>query len=40
MAGVTLHEVVKIYGDVVAVDHGNLGVQDEEFMALGDRQIT
>ncbi len=34
MAGVTLNEVVKTYGDVVAVDHVNLDVQDGEFVAL------
>jgi multiple sugar transport system ATP-binding protein len=34
MAGVTLNEVVKTYGDVVAVDHVNLEVQDGEFVAL------
>jgi len=34
MAGVTLNEVVKTYGDVVAVDHVNLQVQDGEFVAL------
>ena len=34
MAGVTLNEVVKTYGDVVAVDHVNLDIQDGEFVAL------
>ncbi len=34
MAGVTLHEVVKTYGDVVAVDHVSLEVADGEFVAL------
>jgi multiple sugar transport system ATP-binding protein len=34
MAGVTLTEVVKTYGDVVAVDHVNLDIQDGEFVAL------
>jgi len=34
MAGVTLNEVAKTYGDVVAVDHVNLEVQDGEFVAL------
>jgi multiple sugar transport system ATP-binding protein len=34
MAGVTLNEVVKTYGEVVAVDHVNLEVQDGEFVAL------
>ncbi|MDQ2654990.1 MAG: ABC transporter ATP-binding protein [Chloroflexota bacterium] len=34
MAGVTLNEVVKTYGDVVAVDHVTLEVQDGEFVAL------
>ena len=34
MAGVTLNEVVKTYGDVLAVDHVNLDIQDGEFVAL------
>ena len=34
MAGVTLNEVVKTYGEVVAVDHVNLEVEDGEFVAL------
>ncbi len=34
MAGVTLREIVKEYGDVVAVDHVSLEVQDGEFVAL------
>jgi multiple sugar transport system ATP-binding protein len=34
MAGVTLNEVVKTYGEVVAVDHVNLEIQDGEFVAL------
>src|ERR1044071_7652503 len=34
MAGITLNEVVKTYGEVVAVDHVNLSVQDGEFVAL------
>src|SRR5918998_3728798 len=34
MAGVTLREVVKTYGDVVAVDRVSLEVDDGEFVAL------
>src|SRR5688572_12659521 len=34
MAGVTLNEVVKTYGEVVAVDHVSLEVGDGEFVAL------
>ncbi|HZA92937.1 MAG TPA: ABC transporter ATP-binding protein [Gemmatimonadales bacterium] len=34
MAGVTLREVVKAYGDVVAVDRVSLEVEDGEFVAL------
>jgi multiple sugar transport system ATP-binding protein len=34
MAGVTLREVVKTYGDVVAVDRVSLDVADGEFVAL------
>jgi multiple sugar transport system ATP-binding protein len=34
MAGVTLNEVVKTYGDVVAVDRVSLEVGDGEFVAL------
>ena len=34
MAGVTLRDVVKTYGDVVAVDHVSLDVEDGEFVAL------
>ncbi|MFT4038656.1 MAG: ABC transporter ATP-binding protein [Thermomicrobiales bacterium] len=34
MAGVTLKDVVKMYGDVVAVDHVNLDIRDGEFVAL------
>ena len=34
MAGVTLNEVVKTYGDVVAVDRVSLEVEDGEFVAL------
>ena len=34
MAGVTLREVVKTYGDVVAVDRVSLDVEDGEFVAL------
>ncbi len=34
MAGVTLREVVKTYGDVVAVDRVSLEVEDGEFVAL------
>src|SRR5688500_20399422 len=34
MAGVTLREVTKTYGDVVAVDRVSLEVDDGEFVAL------
>jgi multiple sugar transport system ATP-binding protein len=34
MAGVTLRDVVKTYGEVVAVDHVSLEVNDGEFVAL------
>ena len=34
MAGVTLREVVKMYGDVIAVDRVSLAVEDGEFVAL------
>ena len=34
MAGVTLEDVVKSYGDVVAVNHISLKIQDGEFLAL------
>ena len=34
MAGVTLREVTKVYGDVVAVDRVSLEVDDGEFVAL------
>jgi multiple sugar transport system ATP-binding protein len=34
MAGLTLHDVVKTYGDVVAVDHLSLEIEDGEFVAL------
>jgi len=34
MAKVSLHEVVKTYGDVYAVDHVSLTVEDGEFVAL------
>src|SRR5688500_9704028 len=34
MAGVTLNEVVKTYGEVVAVDRVSLEVGDGEFVAL------
>jgi multiple sugar transport system ATP-binding protein len=34
MAGVTLNEVTKTYGDVVAVDRVSLSVEDGEFVAL------
>src|SRR5215207_6267746 len=39
MAGVTLREVTKTYGDVVAVDRVSLEVDDGEFV-LGDRAIN
>src|SRR5919108_3722200 len=34
MAGITLHDVVKTYGEVVAVDRVSLTVNDGEFVAL------
>jgi multiple sugar transport system ATP-binding protein len=34
MSNVILDDVVKLFGDVVAVDHVNLEIQDGEFMAL------
>jgi len=34
MAGLTLRDVVKTYGNVVAVDHLNLEIEDGEFVAL------
>jgi len=34
MANVVLDDVVKSFGDVVAVDHVNLEIEDGEFMAL------
>src|SRR5215207_10135546 len=39
MAGVTLREVTKTYGDVVAVDRVSLEVDDGEIL-LGDRAIN
>ena len=34
MANITLRDVVKTYGDVVAVDHVSLEIEDGEFVAL------
>mgnify|MGYP000983342509 CR=1 FL=1 len=39
MAGITLYDVVKLYGDVAAVDGVSLDVRDGEFVALVDAYV-